>query len=149
MMKERAIAIFFGAIMILSAAGFALSGASFMPQGGATPAVSNIVDKALTKDEFRSVLLSGRTIIQNHYPLGCTDCESANTMLKSLANQMSDFIVLEQFTVQYENETVLQIVSSDGKITELNRTGLNESSLLDSICSASYVQPKECLLREV
>ena len=70
-------------------------------------------------------------------------------MLKSLANQMSDFIVLEQFTVQYENETVLQIVSSDGKITELNRTGLNESSLLDSICSASYVQPKECLLREV
>jgi len=150
MMKERAMAIFIGLIMVFSVAGFAIMSVSWGNNSGNTPVdVPSIIDKALTRDEFRSVLLSGKTIIQNHYLVGCTDCGATNALLGNFTQGMEGFVVLEQFGVQFQNETKLQMVSSDGKITELDSALLNESSLLDTVCSVSYVQPKLCLLRGI
>lgn len=150
MMKERAMAIFIGLLMIFSVAGFAIMGINFGGgNSGQQVQTPSVVDRALTRDEFRSVLMSGKTIIQNHYIVGCTDCDATSSLLAGFAQQMEGFIVLEQFGVQFQNETRLQVVSSDGKITELNSSALSQESLLDTICSVSYVQPKQCLLRGI
>jgi len=149
-MKERAMAIFIGLLMIFSVAGFAIMGINFGGgNSGQQVQTPSVVDRALTRDEFRSVLMSGKTIIQNHYIVGCTDCDATSSLLAGFAQQMEGFIVLEQFGVQFQNETRLQVVSSDGKITELNSSALSQDSLLDTICSVSYVQPKQCLLRDI
>ncbi len=150
MMKERAMAIFIGLIMVSSVAGFAIMGLDWGGgTEGATADVSPVIDRALTKDEFRSILLSGKTIIQNHYLVGCADCGAMNAMLENFAKGLEGFVVLEQFGVQFQNETKLQIVSSDGRITELGDGAINEAGLLDTVCEVSYVQPKQCLLRDI
>lgn len=149
MMKERIIAIFFGLIMVASAAGFAIMGINFNNGSSQPTQTPSIVDRALTKDEFRSVLLSGKTIIQDHYLVDCADCAATNDLLGNFTQQMEGFVVLELFGVQFDNETVLQVVSSDGRITDLDRSLLNESSLLETVCSVSYVQPKQCLLQGI
>ncbi len=150
MMKERAIAVFFGLIMISSVLGYAITNINWGNNAGNTPVdVPSVTDKALTRDEFRSVLLSGKSIIQNHYLVGCTDCDATNALLESFAEDMTGFLVIEQFGVQFENDTKLQIVSSDGKITELGNGAIDQASLLDTVCEVSYVQPKRCLLRGI
>ena len=150
MMKERAMAIFIGLIMIFSVAGFSLMSIRWGSNTGNTPVdVPSVIDKALTKDEFRSILLSGKTIIQNHYLIDCADCGATNAALEGFAKDMAGFVVLEQFSVQFQNETKLQVVSSDGRITELGNGTINQDSLLDTICAVSYVQPKQCLLRGI
>jgi hypothetical protein len=149
MRKEHAMAIFVGVIMVSSVAGFAITGLDFENQNSGTQNVPNVVDRALTREEFRSVLLSGKTIIQDHYDLSCASCATTSQIISAFTQGMDGFVVLEQFGVQFQNETKLQIVSSDGRITELNPAGLTEDSLLGAVCSASYVQPKKCLLRDI
>ena len=143
--RERIYAIIIGAVMIFSMAGFAMY--SIVPTSKQTQAIEMpaVVNRQLTIEEKLSLLRSGKTLIENYYKEGCIDCLERNAVLESFANKMSGFLVLSEAV---ENETVFQMTSPTGKITELNEN-ITEPELLDIFCDVSYVKPTPCLLREI
>ncbi len=144
-MKERMMAIFIGLVMIGSIAGFA--GVQFIPEQQNTgPDIPIIVNRTLTGDEIIFVLRTGRVLIQNHYLPDCTECMSNNIVLESFAHRMNGLIVLEEVM---GNATKLQMVGSDGSIESLENVTITEENLMDIFCDISFVQPRECLLREL
>ncbi len=149
MRKEHAMAIFIGLLMVLSVAGFAISGIRFNP--ASKPAdVPTIVNQLLSKEQFRSILLSGKTIIQYHYPMNCSACSETGQALEEFANSKAESLVLEEFSIQSNETLKFQMVSPTGEIKDLSGEALiNQTVLLDSFCKISYVQTKECLLREI
>jgi hypothetical protein len=151
MRKEHAIAIFFGLIMVTSAAGFALSGINANPTGSkAQPSVPSVIERPLTLAEMQYVLKSGAVIIRDHYPSGCAEnCSQANQLLGDFTDQMNGTVVLERFAVGADNETSLEMVGSDGTIVALDQTQLSQAYLLDKVCTSSYAQTRECLMRNI
>jgi len=146
MMRESIAAIVIGAIMILSAAGFALNSAmnTAVVQ---TPEmkIPTIVTKQLTTEEAVYLLRSGKVIIEYYYTENCTDCIDKKAILESFAQRMSDFAVLQEVGA---NDTSLQIVGSGGKIVSLGNMTLNDQNLIDKFCDVAIAQPSECLMRE-
>lgn len=146
MMRESIAAIVIGAIMILSAAGFALNSAmnTAVVQ---TPEmkIPTIVTKQLTTEEAVYLLRSGKVIIEYYYAENCTDCIDKKAILESFAQRMSDFAVLQEVGA---NDTSLQIVGSGGKIVSLGNMTLNDQNLIDKFCDVAIAQPSECLMRE-
>ncbi len=144
-MKERMMAIFVGLVMIGSIVGFA--GVQFIPEQQNTgPDIPIIVNRTLTGDEIIFILRMGRVLIQNHYLPDCTECISTNAVLESFTNGMGGLVVLEEVE---KNETKLQMVGSDGSIESLENVTITEENLMDIFCDISFVQPRECLLREL
>lgn len=145
-MKERAMAVFIGLIMVFSIAGFAIESAMHSVNRNTLPEIPTIVTKRLSQDEIVSVLRSGRVLIENFYPENCSECLERNTELEAFANQLDGFVVLESVK---SNETVLQMIGMDGKILNLSDKEINQSYLLDTFCKIAIAQPQECLLREI
>ena len=147
-MKERLMALFVGLVMIGSIAGFAA--VQFIPEqqaGGVE--IPTVVDKFLTSEEIVYILRTGRVLIQNHYPSNCTECMVNNALLETFAHRMEGFVVLEEVKVNETNQTKLQIIGPDGRIKDLESANMTDEGLIDIFCDISYVQPKECLLKEI
>ena len=150
-MKERAIAIFFGLIMVSSVMGYAIMSLNFGSATNQQVSVPSIVMKEMTRDEKLTVWKSGKTLIQYHYPLNCTSCDGVRAELEIFARDMNASLALEEFAIQDNETAVFKMISPTGEMKDEELAGLpvNQTMLLDNFCTISYVQTKECLLRGI
>ena len=156
-MKERAMAIFIGLVMVLSAAGFAAISASHIgPQQQQTSQIPTILNRTLTQEEKVTILRTGRVLIEDLYYPDCSECLANNRILEAFANRFRQFIVLEKVAVMPGNETnatggyiKLQMIGSGGEIQDLEGQNITEENLLNVFCDIAIAQPTECLLMEI
>jgi len=146
MARERAIAIFIGSIMILSAAGFALNSAINQGQDQ-NPGynIPTIVTRQLTPEESIYVLQSGKVLIEFLYSENCTECQEKIANLEGFAQRMSEFAVLEEVK---GNETSIQMIGIGGKIVDMTNQTLSDQNLMGTFCEIAIAQPAECLMGE-
>jgi hypothetical protein len=149
MMKERLMAIFIGLIMIFSVAGFALMSIRWDNSGNTPVNVPSIVHTALTNEQLISLFRSGKTLMQYHYPVNCSSCSEVTSALEDFVSNMNESVLLEEFPIESNGTALLRMVSSSGEISDLSGDKMNQTMLLDTFCSISYVQTQECLLRNI
>ena len=148
MRKEAAIAIFFGAIMLLSTAGFALISATYqtVPTTPEKQEVPSVVERQLSRPEVASLLQAGRVVVEHSYANQCEGCVQDSLFLKQFAAKYPNFITVSTFAVQYENQTAFTLIGRSGQIIDLEQ-GLEQEAFLDKFCSLAFYQPSECVLR--
>ena len=145
MMKERAMALFIAGMFLASMLGFGLMGGLSVSDQDTNQnrVIPGVVNRQLSLEELRTVLQSGSIVIQDHYQGSVSE---TGVMLNDFVYEFSGFVVLEQFQVEFQNQTKLQIIGYDGRISELDEP-VEYEKLIDSFCSLTYVQPKKCLMR--
>ncbi len=141
--KERIAAIVIGFIMIFSVAGFAFMNVGRFSSDTAPAEVPYIINRELTQDERRTVLLTGRVLIQDFHPSNCTECVEIDVTLQEFATRFQKFVVLE---MAEKNDTKMQMIGRDGKIVDLLETNLTAEEMLPVFCDLAVAQPMECLL---
>jgi len=152
-MKERAMAIFIGLIMVLSTVGFAVNRSSIFSaeQNQENPlSKTYVINRSLASDEKIYVLRTGRVIIENFYTENCSVCEKNKEVMESFAEKFKDYVLLENVL---NNETIsIKMIGRGGEIEKFeNASALNltEDMLMEKFCDIALLQPRECLLREI
>lgn len=148
MMKEKIAAIIIGLIMILSIAGFAfMSTEPAQPQQGG-PQIDYISNTVLTPEQKVAVLRAGRVLVEDLYPLNCTECATATGQLRAFAQQYGQFLVLETAAIPDNATRIFQMIGSGGQIRDLQNISI-ENDLMNVFCEIAVVQPRDCLLRNI
>jgi thiol:disulfide interchange protein len=152
-MKERAVAIFIGLIMVLSTIGFAVNRSAIFSngEGQENPLSSaNIIDRVLTPEEKIYVLRTGRVIIENFYTDNCSICKENKEVLESFVGKFKGYVLLENVL---NNDTVyIKMIGRGGDIEKFEDAAnltVNEDMLMEKFCNLALLQPRECLLREI
>ena len=141
-MKERAMSLFIGAIMVFAVVGWALM--QMVPQnGGPEFNVPTIVTQELTSDEIIYVLQTGRVLIEYFYLSNSTEYLDDLPVLEMFANQYGGFVVLEEVAA---NSTRFEMIGLNGQIVNMEGVELTQDNLLDMFCDIAIAQPPECLL---
>jgi len=150
--KERIGAIFVGAIMIFSIAGFATTGLTFTKSNDNQQeeySLPTIVSRPFTGREKAIILNSGRVVIESVYNKDCGECKQKNMEITTFTSSLEGFIYLSSV----ENSTEegfekFQMIGSRGEIIDLENEEITPENLIDLYCDISIVQPRECLLKE-
>lgn len=147
MKKERLMALFIGSILIMSVAGFALSGVRFGSRQEQNKLdFPNVVDRELTTEELTSILQNGMIIVEDFYEINCTECIERNAFLQTFFAQFKDFAIL---SIVEANETSVQIIGSGGRIKDITDMEFTQENMMDAFCEAAIAQPRECLLAQI
>ncbi len=142
--KQMIFTIAVGVMMVTWAIGMALSyNIDTGPQG---MQIESIYREPLTGPEKAGILRSGFVIIEYQYIPGDESLERI-PVYESFVNRFSDFVVLQEVEVKYENQTLNQMLSPTGDIIPLGN--VTEFELVEVFCANTIVQPRECLLRSI
>ncbi|MBN1896873.1 MAG: hypothetical protein JW789_04085 [Candidatus Aenigmarchaeota archaeon] len=143
--KQFVFSIFVGVMMITWAIGMALQyNIDVSPGKGAK--IETVYRELLTGQEKVSILRTGRVLIEYLYMTGPGAVDKSITY-ENFAARFGDLIVLQIVEVSQSNQTVDQMIVPTGDVIPLNN--VSESELFDVFCKNTYVQPKECLLRNI
>jgi len=105
-----------------------------------------VYDRMLTPQEKITILRSGRVLIEYLHAGGFASVEK-KAVYENFVARFKDFVVLEAVEIQQANETIDQLVTPTGDIVELENVSAEE--LVDVFCDNAFVQPKECLMRNI
>ncbi|MCD6495973.1 MAG: hypothetical protein J7K54_01755 [Candidatus Aenigmarchaeota archaeon] len=142
--KQFVFSVFVGFMMITWAVGIALSSQIHTKTNSFS--VSNFYDQLLTAKEKVAILRSGKVLIEYLYLFG-PDAEQKKADYQAFASRFKDLVVVEAVAVSSGNQTLDQMIVPTGDVIPLDN--VSSSDLIDVFCKNSYVQPKECLLREI
>ncbi len=143
--KERYMAIFIGAILIFSMAGFAFTSSILRTPAVQQVQIPNIIERPLKPEEVVFVLRTGRVLVRNYY----SEEQPYLNILDNFADKFKDYIVFEKVSVA-ENETErFEMIGRTGEIKDLGNETISEETLMDIFCDYAILQPKECLMREI
>ncbi|MBU0952893.1 MAG: hypothetical protein KKA90_00515 [Nanoarchaeota archaeon] len=148
MRKERSFALFLVALMLLSAAGFAVSFTPVTQSSSEEPEIilpPPIVERALTTEEVLSALRTGRLIYTYTTPEACESCEAMKTTLSDFVTTYPAFAIIVFLEGEQEELTVLL---PSGEFVPIE-TPIDVDELLETYCENSYIKPKECLLLQI
>ena len=143
--KERYMAIFIGAILIFSIAGFAFNSTTLRTPAEQSVQIPSIVEKPLTPEEVIFVLRTGRVLIRNYYSEEPPHLQA----VESFAGKFSDYMVFEKVRVEANQTRKFEMIGRTGEIKDLSNETINEETLMDLFCDYAILQPKECLMREI
>ncbi|UCD02912.1 MAG: hypothetical protein JSV63_03975 [Candidatus Aenigmatarchaeota archaeon] len=142
--KQVIFTIAVGVMMITWAIGMALS--YNIPTGGQQIQIENIYREPISGQQKVGILRAGFVIIEYQYIPGEESLERI-PVYESFISRFSDFAVLLELDVQYENETLNQMLTPTGDVIPLEN--VTEFELVDIFCENTFVQPRECLLRSI
>jgi len=131
-------------MMITWAMGMALSqNIDVRPQG---KQIESVYTELLTGQEKVAILRTGKVLIEYLYIPGPESIDN-KALYENFVAQFKDFAVLQAVEVSAGNETMNQMIASDGDIISLDN--VTAANMLDVFCDNTIVQPKECLLRSI
>ncbi len=130
--------------MVMSVAGFALNSASFS-QEAPQEEIPSVIREPLDTSQQVYILRTGRVLIEHYYTANCTDCLEKNAQLEAFAAQLSGYVVINEVL---GNESRLDMIGAQGKITSLEGHGLTYDELIDTFCDNAIAQPRICIIRE-
>jgi hypothetical protein len=141
---KPAAAILILVIMVLSAVGFAMNSASFgqEPQEVEIPTV---IREPIGTEQQLYILMSGRVLIEHFYQENCTECLERNAQLEAFAERLEGYVVVNEVV---GNESRLDVIGANGRITDLEDHDLDYESLIDTFCDVAIAQPRACIIRE-
>jgi len=144
MNKQTVFTLFIGVMMITWVMGMAMSYNTPITQRGMK--IESVYDRMLTPQEKITILRSGRVLIEYLHAGGFASVEK-KAVYENFVARFKDFVVLEAVEIQQANETIDQLVTPTGDIVELENVSAEE--LVDVFCDNAFVQPKECLMRNI
>jgi len=152
MQKERIAAVFIGALMLFSVAGFALQGSSFTANVASNDheeySLEPVVNRYLSSQEKAIILTNGRVIIESVYGSECSECKQMDSELQLFTNNNQGFVFMQSVeTESGDGFDKLQMIGSDGSIINLEDEDLTQENILNIFCGLSAVQPKSCILK--
>jgi cytosine/uracil/thiamine/allantoin permease len=141
---KPAAAIFILVIMVMSVAGFALNSASFS-QEAPQQEIPSVIREPLDTSQQVYILRTGRVLIEHYYTADCTDCLDKNVQLEEFAAQLPGYVVINEVL---GNESRLDMIGAQGRITSLESQSLAYDDLIDTFCDNAIAQPRVCIIRE-
>jgi hypothetical protein len=141
-----AFALFFIFLMIGSMFVPGLRQSSISNQNSVTLPSSNIVESELTPEQENLAMQDGKTILKFYYTKACIECINQKPFLESIANQLSDQVILEEVINQNEKVPTLLVFSYYSQKNLFNATS---DQIINTVCDVMLKPPPSCIVRKV